>query len=48
MKCNSMYCVAEAHDGDEHSDFTGVSFTEPTPTHPVIAHVIHLIPGETK
>jgi hypothetical protein len=38
-KCNSMFCVLEIHEGDQHVDVTGSSWIEPTPDAEVIAHV---------
>ena len=37
--CNVLFCSMDKHEGDEHCDATGYSWSEPTPASPVVAHV---------
>ena len=37
--CNALFCILDAHEGDQHVDATGYSYTAPTPTSEAIAHV---------
>jgi hypothetical protein len=37
--CTVLFCILERHEGDEHVDVTGHSWTEATPEHEVLAKV---------
>ena len=38
--CNALFCILSAHEGDQHVDATGHTWTEATPSAPAVAHVI--------
>ncbi len=38
--CNALFCILSAHDGDQHGDATGYTWSEATPSPPAVAHVI--------
>ena len=38
--CNALFCILSAHEGDQHVDATGYTWSEATPSAPTIAHVI--------
>lgn len=38
-QCNTLFCVAEKHEDDQHVDVTGHSWREPLSDCEVIAHV---------
>jgi hypothetical protein len=38
--CNALFCILSAHDGDQHVDATGHTWSEATPSAPAVAHVI--------
>ena len=37
---NALFCILSAHEGDQHVDATGYSWSEATPSAPAVAHVI--------
>ena len=45
--CNALFCILSAHEGDQHVDATGYTWSEATPSAPAIAHV-YLRAGETE
>ncbi len=38
--CKVLFCHLDAHEGDQHVDVTGHTWTEPTPAEPVVAHAL--------
>ena len=38
--CNALFCILSAHEGDQHVDATGHTWSEATPSAPAVAHVI--------
>jgi hypothetical protein len=45
--CNALFCILNAHEGDQHVDATGHTWSEATPSASAIAHV-YLRAGETE
>lgn len=42
-QCNALLCAEAPHEGDQHCDVTGHTWTEATPDSPVIAHVYGML-----
>ena len=38
-RCNTLFCVLDKHEDDEHMDVTGHTWREPLSEHEVLAHV---------
>ena len=38
--CNALFCILSAHEGDQHVDATGHTWTQATPSAPAVARVI--------
>jgi hypothetical protein len=38
--CNAPFCILSTHEGDQHVDATGHTWSEATPSAPAVAHVI--------
>jgi hypothetical protein len=45
--CNALFCILNAHEGDQHVNATGHTWSEATPSASAIAHV-YLRAGETE
>ena len=45
--CNALFCILSAHEGNQHVDATGYTWSEATPSAPAISRV-YLYAGETE